>query len=54
MKAVGTIRLERFLLSPSGIASPGAMRQPATHAIAMPGRRHFDDARLFDGLLRPL
>ncbi len=49
-----TDRPERFLLWPSGIASPGAMRQPGTHAIAMLGRRHFDDARLFEELLRPL
>lgn len=50
----GTGRLERFLLWPSGIVSPGAMRQPGTYAIAMLGRRHFDDADLFDRLLRPL
>lgn len=50
----GTHRLERLLLWPSGIASPGAMRQPGTHAIAFLGRRHFDDAGLFERVLRPL
>ncbi len=50
----GTERLERFLLWPSGIDSPGAMRQPGTHPIALLGRRHFDDARLFEEFLYPL
>lgn len=50
----GTQRLERFLLWPSGIDGPGAMRQPGTHAIAMLGRRHFDDARLLETVLHPL
>ncbi|MEM7540908.1 MAG: hypothetical protein AAF384_04905, partial [Pseudomonadota bacterium] len=36
-------RLERFLLWPSGIASPGAMRQWGHHATAFVGQRHFDD-----------
>jgi len=31
-----------------GIPSPGAMRQWGHHAIAFVGRRHFDDARLFE------
>ncbi len=44
----GTERLERFLLWPMGIASPGAMRQWGTHATAFIGRRHFDDPRLFE------
>jgi len=44
----GTDRLERFLLWPMGIASPGAMRQWGTHATAFIGRRHFDDPRLID------
>ena len=42
----GTERMERFLLWPSGIASPGAMRQWGTHATAFVGRRHFDDPDL--------
>lgn len=37
-------RSERWLFWPMGIASPGAMRSPGTHAIAFVGRRHFDDA----------
>lgn len=49
-----TDRRERFLLWPSGIANPGAMRQPGTHAIAMLGRRHFDDAHLLEQLLHRL
>ncbi len=44
----GSERGERFLLWPSGIASPGAMRQWGRHATAFVGRRHFDDARLLD------
>lgn len=50
----GTARRAGWLLWPSGIESPGAMRQPGTHAIALTGRRHFDDARLFDPLMRRL
>ncbi|MCC5794862.1 MAG: hypothetical protein JJT85_09020 [Chromatiales bacterium] len=46
-------RPERFLLWPFGIPSAGAQRQPGTQAIAFIGRRHFDDARLFEGLLEP-
>jgi len=41
-------RMERFLFWPMGIPSPGAMRQWGHHATAFVGRRHFDDARLFD------
>lgn len=44
-------RSERFLLWPFGVASPGAMRQWGTHAIAFTGRRHFDDAFLLEKLL---
>ena len=44
-------RTERFLLWPFGIASPGAMRQWGTHAIAFIGRRHFDDPFLLGKLL---
>lgn len=44
----GTERLERLLLWPMGIASPGAMRQWGTHATAFVGRRHFDDPNLLD------
>ncbi|MDN3558066.1 hypothetical protein [Halomonas maura] len=44
----GTERLERFLLWPAGIRSPGAMRQWGTHATVFVGRRHFDDPLLFE------
>ncbi|MFZ2171577.1 MAG: hypothetical protein WAW61_18305 [Methylococcaceae bacterium] len=44
-------RAERFLLWPYGVASPGAMRQWGTHAIAFTGRRHFDDPYLLENLL---
>jgi hypothetical protein len=44
-------RTERLLLWPYGVASPGAMRQWGTHAIAFIGRRHFDDPFLLENLL---
>jgi hypothetical protein len=44
----GTERLERFVFWPMGIVSPGAMRQWGRHATAFVGRRHFDDAELFE------
>ena len=43
----GTDRLERFLLWPTGVLSPGAMRQWGHHAIAFADKRHFDDPDLF-------
>ncbi len=45
---VGTERLERFVLWPTGVESPGAMRQWGHHAIAFADRRHFDDPQLFE------
>ena len=42
----GTERLERFVLWPTGVKSPGAMRQWGTRAIAFVDRRHFDDAEI--------
>jgi len=44
----GTERAERFVFWPMGIASAGAMRQWGRHATAFVGRRHFDDADLFE------
>jgi hypothetical protein len=44
----GTERAERFAFWPMGIASAGAMRQWGRHATAFVGRRHFDDADLFE------
>lgn len=42
----GTRRLERWLLWPSGVRSPGAMRQWGRHATAFVGEAHFDDPDL--------
>jgi len=39
----GSKRLERFILWPTGVLSPGAMRQWGRHAVAFVGRRNFDD-----------
>jgi len=44
----GTERAERFLFWPMGIVSAGTMRQWGRHATAFVGRRHFDDADLFE------
>lgn len=44
----GTERGERFVLWPTGITSAGQMRQWGRHATAFVGRRHFDDADLFE------
>lgn len=44
----GSERLERWLLWPSGVRSPGAMRQWGRHATAFIGRAHFDDPRLLE------
>ena len=44
----GTERPERHLFWPMGIRSAGAMRQWGRHATAFVGRRHFDDADLFE------
>lgn len=42
----GSERLERWLLWPSGVPSPGAMRQWGRHATAFIGRAQFDDPSL--------
>jgi hypothetical protein len=44
----GSERLERWLLWPSGVRSPGAMRQWGRHATAFVGRAQFDDPQLLD------
>ena len=44
----GSERAERYWFWPMGIAEPGAMRQWGRHATAFVGRRHFDDADLFE------
>jgi hypothetical protein len=48
----GTERGERFLFWPMGIVSAGAMRQSGTQATAFVGRRHFDDADIFEKRFR--
>jgi hypothetical protein len=49
----GSERAERWLLWPTGVPSPGAMRERGRHAIAFVGWRHFDDADLLDRLFEP-
>jgi hypothetical protein len=44
----GSERAERWLFWPMGITSAGQMRQWGRHATAFVGRRHFDDADLFE------
>lgn len=44
----GSERGERWLFWPMGVASAGAMRQWGRHATAFVGKRHFDDADLFE------
>ena len=46
----GTGRLERLWLWPSGVKSPGAMRQRGRHATSFVGRSHFDDPALLEQL----
>lgn len=48
----GTARGERWFLWPSGVRSPGAMRERGRRATAFLGRRHFDDPFLFDTVFR--
>lgn len=49
----GAGRAERWLLWPMGIPSPGGMRERGHHATAFIGRRHFEDADLFERLFQP-
>jgi hypothetical protein len=48
--APGSERLERFILWPTGVVSPGAMRQWGRHAVAFVGERHFDDPFFMDNM----
>lgn len=48
----GSERMERWILWPSGVVSPGAMRQWGRHPIAFVGRRHLDDPYLIDQLFQ--
>jgi hypothetical protein len=45
---IGTERLERFILWPTGVLSPGAMRQWGRQAVAFVGTRQFDDPFFMD------
>ncbi|MDN5872190.1 MAG: hypothetical protein L0H73_15920 [Nitrococcus sp.] len=44
----GSERPERFFLWPTGVRSPGAMRQWGRHVTAFVGMRHFDDPYLIE------
>lgn len=46
----GSERLERYFLWPTGVLSPGAMRQWGRHAVAFSGVRHFDDPDFMDNV----
>lgn len=48
----GTERGERWFLWPTGVRSPGAMRERGRRATAFIGRRHFDDPFLLDEVFR--
>ena len=48
--ALGSERLERFILWPTGVVSPGAMRQWGRHAVTFVGERHFDDPFFMDNM----
>jgi len=48
----GSQRLERLILWPMGVLSPGAMRQYGRHAVAFVGRRHFDDPEYLQEMFR--
>ncbi len=45
---IGTERLERFLFWPTGVLSPGSMRQWGRQAVAFAWTRHFDDPFFMD------
>jgi hypothetical protein len=49
----GTERREKWLLWPTGVPDPGAMRQWGNHATAFIGRRHFDEPDLIERLFTP-
>ena len=45
-------RGERYFLWPTGVPSPGAMRQWGNHITAFIGSRHFDDPYLIESLFK--
>ncbi len=50
----GSERLERWLLWPMGVPSPGTMRERGHHAVAFVGRRQFEDPALLETLFEPV
>ncbi|HSO20551.1 MAG TPA: hypothetical protein VLT88_13900, partial [Desulfosarcina sp.] len=48
----GIERLERHILWPTGVLSPGGMRQWGKHAVAFVGKRHFDDPFYLDKMFK--
>lgn len=48
----GSERLERYLFWPTGVLSPGAMRQWGRHSVAFVGKRHFDDPDLIERIFQ--
>ncbi|MCL7488112.1 MAG: hypothetical protein M8357_08075 [Desulfobulbaceae bacterium] len=48
----GSQRLERWILWPTGVLSPGAMRQWGRHAVAFLGMRNFDDPFMLDMMFK--
>jgi len=52
--APGSTRLERLILWPTGVLSPGAMRQWGRHAVAFVGKRHFDDPFFMDRMFEQI
>ena len=48
----GSERLERYILWPTGVLSPGAMRQWGRHSVAFVGKRHFDDPNLIEKIFQ--
>ena len=49
----GSERSERYILWPTGVLSPGAMRQWGRHAVAFVGKRHFDDPFFMNRMFEP-
>jgi len=50
----GSERSERYILWPTGVLSPGAMRQWGRHAVAFVGKRHFDDPFFMNRMFEPI
>ncbi len=48
-----TDRLERYMLWPTGVYSPGAMRQWGRQPVAFAGEQHFDDPHYMEKMFAP-